>query len=504
MPTATDNAIADAVDPSYAELAWRLYPHTFTAEVCPGRYEVQQLGEFLGEQISDAIAAGNARIIINVAPRQGKSETVDFATFLWFLEHFPHLKGILATHTASLSLDYGRRVRNEFQHNPLLTTKLSDDSSAANQWNTPEGGGMKTVGVGGGIVGFGGDLIVVDDPHKNWAEAHSLKIRKGVAEWFDTTLMSRVEPGGSVIVVMQRLHPDDLTGHLLKNSKEKWNVIVLPALAGKNDPMGRAEGEPVAPERYDQAAMESIRDSRPRVVWETMYQQNPEAGGDGRAYSSFQSAVHVKSDVTLRHDLPLQLAWDFNKNPGTHCLIGQCDRRADLFTVRHELFGEGFGTPETLKLLKALYEREGWMPTPKNPFPFGEVEIYGDRSGNSENSTVTTDTDYLLIRQAHVEWGIPTRMKVPAANPPIKTRVMSVNDAFRDSRGDVHYHIHPSCERLLIDYREVHEGETDPIDKSDHALTHPSDAEGYRIHRQRPIRIGAPPQPADTRSGVVN
>lgn len=502
MTLATDQL--DAIDPAYAELAWRMAPHTFAARVCPETYQVQRLGRFLGERIADAVAAGNQRIIINVAPRQGKSETVSFATPLWFLENFPRRKVILITHTARLAQNYGRRVRNEFDHNHRLLTSLSEDSQAADQWNTPDGGGMKTVGVGGGIVGFGGNLVIVDDPHKNWQEAHSPVIRKGIAEWMEGTVMNRLEPAATIVLVMQRLHADDLTGHLIKNSKEKWRVITLPALAGPNDPMGRAEGEPVAPERFDRAAMEVIRDARSRAVWETIYQQNPEAAGDGRAYAAFQSALHVKADVALRADLPLQLAWDFNKNPGTHCEVGQYDKRNDLFTARHEVFGERAGTPETLKLLKALYQRLDLLPeSPGRPFRHGWVEVYGDASGDKENTTVTTETDYQLIRQAHAEWGIPVRMKVPAANPPVKNRVMSVNDAFADGAGRAHYHIHPDCTRLITDYREVQDGGDKPLDKSDDALTHPSDAEGYRIHWQRAIRLGPPPK-TDTRAGVVN
>jgi hypothetical protein len=78
---------------------------------------------------------------------------------------------ILASYGAELAEHWGREVRNEFEQNPRLFTRLREDSTAANRWNTPKGGGMVAVGVGGPVVGFGGNLIVVDDPHKNEEEA---------------------------------------------------------------------------------------------------------------------------------------------------------------------------------------------------------------------------------------------------------------------------------------------------------------------------------------------
>lgn len=495
MPAATDRTIDPKRLAALAELAWRLYPHVF-AEKCRlqspgGAFKSTRLSRFLGTTIADAVFATGARVIVNVAPRQGKSEVCSFATPTWFLDNFPGRRVVLASYAESLALEFGRRVRNEFADNPLLRTRLSDDSQAANRWNTPEGGGMKTVGVGGGITGFGGDLIVVDDPHKDWAEAHSPTVRRRVQEWFVSTLMNRLEPGGSVVIVMQRWHPDDLTGYLLRQAREPWKVIRLPALAGPNDPMGRKAGEAVCPERFPREAMEAIRDSRPKAVWDANYDQDPQASGDGRVYGSFVRADHVKADVRLRDDLPLQLAFDFNSNPGVHCLLGQYDRRADLLTARHEVFADRADTPRTMKALKLLLDRIGAFENGR--FRWGVCEVYGDRSGRSP-TTVTADTDYTVILAALRQWGVPTRFKVQNANPSIKDRLMSVNDALRDSSGRVHYLIHPDCQRLVRDYEEVMGDEQGLPDKDrDADLTHPSDAEGYRIWYQRPAhRISVP------------
>lgn len=473
------------------ELLWRMYPHTFaerTALRSPGGpFKITRLAAYLGETIADAVAEGDARIIVNVAPRQGKSEVCSFAAPCWFLDNFPDRRVIVASHTADLALDYGRRCRNEFADNPALTARLAEDSKAANRWNTPEGGGMKTIGVGGALPGFGGHLTIVDDPHKGWTEAQSPTQRRRVTEWFDGTLMRRLEPGGSVVVVMQRWHRDDLTGYLLNQPHGRWKVVRLPALASPGDPMGRQEGEPVCPERYDARAMERMRESMPAVVWGTSYQQDPTALGDGRTYGHFIAAEHVKTAETeLRLDLPMQLAWDFNINPGVHCEIGQYDRGRDLFTTRHEVFGERHNTPRTLVLLKARLDAMGAFDA-EGKFRFSHVEVYGDRSGKS-GQTASSNTDYDLIMRALSSWGCNPAMMVQTANPAIRDRVLSVNDALRDPAGDVHWLIHPECKRLIRDLEDVREDEEGLPDKqSDSDLTHPSDAEGYRVFRLRPV-----------------
>lgn len=493
------NGLASAL----AEVAFRLYPHTFAQQcrlTCEGGtpFRINRLMRFLGQTIGDAIYEGGARLIVNVQPRVGKSELVSFAVPTWFLDNWPSMRLILAGHTAELARNFGRRIRNELATNDLLTTRLREDSKAAGRWNTTDGGGLYAVGVGGGITGFGGDVIIADDPHKGWADAQSPVKRKAVAEWFEGTLLSRLEPNGSVIVVMQRWHPDDLTGHLIKKSREPWRVISLPAFARDNDPMGREPGEVVCPERYDRVAMEAIRTGRPKAVWDANYDQNPQASYDGRVYSPFRLDRHVKQvETELRLDLPLQLAWDFNTNPGVHVEIGQYNR--DLFTTRHEIFADRANTPTTLKLLKKKLDEIDAFKGGRFRFP--HCEIYGDASGQNQNSTVTSDSDYDLILRAMREWGVPARLKVPRSNPAVKDRMLAVNDALLDSNDTVHYLIHPDCRRLIHDYENVMEDEDGLIDKSDQNLTHPSDAEGYRIYWQRPVRTLS--DPGEARVGFV-
>jgi predicted phage terminase large subunit-like protein len=103
------------------------------------------------------------------------------------------------------------------------------------EWETLEGGGLRAVGVGGGVTGYGAGLIVVDDPVKSRAEAESQTYRDNIWDWFNDDLYTRLEPGGAIILIQTRWHEDDLAGRLLREAAEEggeqWEVVNLPALA---------------------------------------------------------------------------------------------------------------------------------------------------------------------------------------------------------------------------------------------------------------------------------
>jgi hypothetical protein len=485
------------IDGLTEEVVKRATPHTFAHFYSGGRFRMYRHVRYIGRRIAAAVAARGARLIVNMPPGHGKSSLISHWTPVWFLDNAPEKRVIVTSHGAELAAHWGRSVRNELETNPRLSVKLREDSKAANRWNTPEGGGMVTSGVGGGITGFRGNLILVDDPHPTWEAAHSPTQRRQVAEWFTGTLNDRGEPGASVIVLMHRWHEEDLAGFLLSQHPERWQVIRLPALAEPGDMLGREVGEALCPERYTVDDLTAAHAEVGDLVWDAKYQQNPQGVGSGRAYANYIPAVHEDKGVGLRKDLPLQLSFDFNVNPGVHCIVGQYDQRADLFTAVHEVYGPRQKTRGTMHALKKLIQSLGGWQWP-------EIQVFGDRNGNSEHTT-TDSTDYHIIGEELAGCGRPVRMRVQTKNPPIKRRMISFNEALRDGRGDVHYRVNPlTCPRLCRDLRNVKEDEDGLIDKSNPDLTHPSDAEGYRITYLRPAVqestiVGTPaavPQPA--------
>jgi predicted phage terminase large subunit-like protein len=188
---------------------------------------------------------------------------------------------ILTSYEADFAASWGRQVRNLAQASiDDVSFRLSQDSTAANRWHTTEGGGMVTAGIRGPILGRGGDLLIIDDPVKSDEEAQSPTIRQHNIDWWQTTASSRLEPGGSVIVLMQRWHQMDLAGFLLSTENEDysaWEDIRLPAIAEVGDPLGRRVGEPLCPERYDADALAERRRLSGSRAWTALYQQRPSA-----------------------------------------------------------------------------------------------------------------------------------------------------------------------------------------------------------------------------------
>lgn len=190
---------------------------------------------------------------------------------------------ILASYGDVLAKSFGRKVRNELESNERVSTRLPKDKTAAGNFETREGGGMITAGIGGPITGKGAHVCIVDDPIKNIEEALSPTIREKQIEWFNSTLYTRLEPGGTIIVLMTRWHQGDLAGYLLKEHSDDWEEIRLPAIAEENDPLGRQPGDALCPERYDRVALlghdgrSGIRAAVGSTFWNALYQGQPVA-----------------------------------------------------------------------------------------------------------------------------------------------------------------------------------------------------------------------------------
>jgi predicted phage terminase large subunit-like protein len=223
------------------------------------------------DQISDGVID---RLIVEMPPRHGKSEATTIRYPVYRLCADPTLRVIVGAYNHSLAAKFSRKSRKIARHAGL---EISDERSAADDWETPAGGGVRAVGVGSGVTGHGGDLIIVDDPIKSRKEAESKVYREGVWEWFQDDLLTRCEPGAALIVINTRWHWDDLVGRILEQpDAERWVRVTLPALADTDDPLGRAPDEALCPERFDRAALEAIRTSRTAYSWSALYQQRPQ------------------------------------------------------------------------------------------------------------------------------------------------------------------------------------------------------------------------------------
>jgi predicted phage terminase large subunit-like protein len=184
------------------------------------------------------------------------------------------MRVILGAYNQTLANKFSRKARNIARQR----LPINDERRAVEDWETAAGGGMRAVGVGGGITGQGGNLIIIDDPVKSREEAESQAYRERCWDWYKDDLYTRLEPDGAIVLIQTRWHEADLAGRLLDEAKqggEQWEVVNLPALADPDDPLGREPGAALCPERFDVPALERIRGVLGTYSFEALYQQRP-------------------------------------------------------------------------------------------------------------------------------------------------------------------------------------------------------------------------------------
>lgn len=281
------------------------------------------------------------RLIITMPPRHGKSELASRRFPAWFMGKDPYRQLIFATYNAEFAQDFGRSVR-ETMRMPVYQQvfpgcKLKTGSAAADRIQTEEGGLAVFVGTGGSLTGRGADLLIIDDPIKDREEADSKSFRDKQWSWFTEVAMTRLMPGGRVVIIMTRWHEDDLIGRLTdpKNpcfnaeEAENWKVLALPAIAGEDDPMKREPGEALWPERFPLESLEQIRRLNARG-FSALYQGSPTPeDGDFIKREWLKTYSHGELPANLRiyagSDHAVSLAQDADKTCLVVCGVDEDD-----------------------------------------------------------------------------------------------------------------------------------------------------------------------------------
>ena len=250
---------------------------SFVKEMWPGFIDGRH-HKVMGKKFQEIADGKVKRLIINMPPRHTKSEFASFLLPAWFLGKFPGKKIIQTSNTAELAVGFGRKVRNlvdsEQYAKIFPNVNLRSDSKAAGRWATNAGGEYFAIGVGGTVTGKGADLLIIDDPHSEQEAAlaaTSPEIFDKVYEWYTSGPRQRLQPGGSIIVVMTRWSKKDLTGKILQSMIDKdgehWEVISFPAIL--------PSGNPLWPEFWSLPELEALRLELPAGKWNAQYQQEP-------------------------------------------------------------------------------------------------------------------------------------------------------------------------------------------------------------------------------------
>lgn len=225
------------------------------------------------------------RLIINIPPRYSKTELAVVNWIAWCMGRDPSCEFIHTSYATPLALNNSSNARDLTKHEeyqaifPEFGLSKSSDSKA--YWKTTDGGVVYATGSEGSITGFGagnlkegfGGAIIIDDPHKP-KEVHSDPVRQGVIDWFQNTLESRVNsPETPIIVIMQRLHEEDLAGWLESGGNgEDWEVLSIPVLDDDDNPLW--------PEKHSYERLMSMR-LKNSYVFSSQYMQRPSPkGGD--------------------------------------------------------------------------------------------------------------------------------------------------------------------------------------------------------------------------------
>lgn len=276
-----------------------------------------------------AVARGEiTRLIINIPPRNLKSICASIAFPAWLLGNHPEKRIICASYAQELALKMAadtRTVMSTAWYQRAFPEMQFSSRTAVHDFVTTLNGSRLAVSTGGGITGRGADILIIDDPLKP-DEAPSAKLRTAANNWLGQTARSRLndKKNGAIVIIMQRLHMDDMVGHVL-GTDEPWEVLNLPAIAetdeihtwfdflGNRHEHRRLAGEALHPEREPVETLLGLRDTMTEYAFYAQYQQQPVPMG-GFLIKADWLHHYRPDDLPIKFDWVIQ-SWDTASKP---------------------------------------------------------------------------------------------------------------------------------------------------------------------------------------------
>ena len=275
--------------------------------------------EAMAYALTEVLGGRMRRLIITVPPRSLKSICASVALPAFALGHDPRRRIICVSYSEQLARKHANDcralMRSDLYRAVFPATRISPAKDTETEVMTTARGSRLATSVGGTLTGRGGNLLIIDDPLKP-QDAHSESARDSLKQWYANTLLSRLDNkvDGSIVIVMQRLHPDDLVGHLLEQSG--WIHLNLPAIAEEHTmvPLGpgrhylRRIGDLLHPQRESQKALDELKASMGSMEFSAQYQQSPvPLGGNLIKWSWFKS---YRDAPAAQHGDKLIISWD--------------------------------------------------------------------------------------------------------------------------------------------------------------------------------------------------
>ena len=230
--------------------------------------------QIIANEFTNISNNSRGRLIVNMPPRHTKSEFASVYFPAWMMGRNPKMKLMQVSHNTELATRFGSKVRNLLaspEYSQIFgDVRLREDAKAKGKWETNHGGEYFAAGVGGAITGRGADLLIIDDPHTE-QDSLSEGAMERAYDWYTSGPRQRLQPGGSIVLVMTRWAEDDLTGRLIKAQKEpkadRWKQISFPAIM--------PSGDPVWPEYWSFEELEKVKASLTIRNWSAQYMQEP-------------------------------------------------------------------------------------------------------------------------------------------------------------------------------------------------------------------------------------
>ena len=241
--------------------------------ICPGNnylpnWHIVKIAEYL-----EKVRLGEInRLIINMPPRYLKSVCISVAWPAWLLGKNPATKIMAASYSQVLSNKHSQDCRlllnSDWYIDSFKETKITRGENQKSKFVTTSRGFRFATSTGGTATGEGGDILIVDDP-QNPNKINSKKYREQTIEWFEQSFISRLnnKKSGAIVIVMQRLHAEDLCGYLLKNKADQWTLLKLPAILD--------EEEVLHSERESYQDLIKLKNEMGEYNFAAQYQQQP-------------------------------------------------------------------------------------------------------------------------------------------------------------------------------------------------------------------------------------
>lgn len=299
----------------------------------------KEICDELDRFLQDVTDKKSPRLIITMPPRSGKSELVSRRFPAFALGRNPELQIIATSYSSDLSQRFNRDVQRViddekyfelFPNTRLSNLRVRTDSRGSYIRTSDlfeivgHAGAYRSCGVGGGITGQGADILIIDDPIKDRAQAGSKTIRDSIWDWYTSTAYTRLSPGGGVIVMATRWHTDDLIGRLIQRMGEgdTFRIVNYPAIA-EHDELHRKAGEALHPERYPLSTLLQIQKTIGSRDWEALYQQHPVPDG-GALFKLEWFRRWTASSLPPEFDHTL-MSWDmtFKDSKNSDYVVGQ-------------------------------------------------------------------------------------------------------------------------------------------------------------------------------------